>query len=97
MIACGSVVLSTFRAGDSGRQQEDCKGCRELPRRVLRMGVCQIPAPDVSPSPQPRPPKVPLLRASWSLLIDGIWGILKGRGVLVRQGSLYSGEVYLST
>ena len=30
----------------------------------------------------PGPPKVPLLRASWSLL-DGIWGLLKGSwGVL---------------
>ena len=33
----------------------------------------------------PRPPNVPPLRASWSLL-DGIWGLLKGTwGVLVHS------------
>ena len=36
----------------------------------------------------PAPPKVPLVRASWSLL-DGIWGVLKGSwGVLVGTWAL---------
>ena len=48
---------------------------------AARSWCCSCHRPTCEFCGEPRPPNVPLLRAIWSLL-DGIWGSLKGRGLL---------------